>query len=961
MRHTRRSTRISYVEPTVDDFMDEIDDDTSKMTIDEIENQPIAIRNKLLMEQSTESTPIIDEEEDIVIKPRTRNLRINSHRDNLVDNTTMENDMTLSQDTTEFNWEDYISEDTSKHLKKYNLPDFPIGAEKLVQNWKYQFFVAFCNNVCQSYVTTVLYSIKPLWRDIKFDEIILLYELFNHDHESTIISDKPEDRLYNILKLKILRQFTNDKKVNLNNWDDKIQPFFSYEGEFTALQYIEQFDILYQMVKIMELKNVNMKNYIINHMEIFQYPEYYKDDNTQIIILPNFGTIIERTKLIPNYSSSNENSNEKNIDYLVPIKLSNCTINYNDIDPINKDITNLIHLDYSQEIDSYLQSIKIEYSVKSFNWLTFIDYLKNSNNFEIRSFCEIKLTQLLYSSQLIKQRLKQHEVDELMTRRKRSSRLIAREEETKKAKISDLLSDKINARDQFLKFKQRPIQRYHKKLKEIIWNQLWYNFDVDWKKERTNRRSEDKLPGANEKLTQLDWDVINRGMNFNTRIFVDDLKRDLNKLVVIGKEDNISTKTEDDIRRDEEDVVSNSEAAEASNDLGVTNTVESINETKIEETHSTSLIPSVTTEAENILELPIEYCITEEDLAQSWQTNINMRGVNKCDNLNWLFQCTCLPEMKELQVIIDRYNKNHDNKVSSEILERAIVCCNECNVWTHWDCQTTDTIYWLGQIQNKPQQFTQDDFSTVTIHPSHRSRKHGKRSISMDERSQPQRRSTRLKEEYEHKEVNYHDNDYDNDDDKDISSTANDSIRPRDRIDHNRLSISFMCNHCLSQLEDEMRSQFIPELVLVRERQLKSRRDRERRKLKKTKKENATNDSSHSIIYSHSGNINTNTAITDTVQNDNKYEQNPTNGLCVPITNHHAQISNHVEAAVMNPLLHSTTVSTASSVENYGKTTTFSGNEPAKFDDASGNEANMVTSDSTNQIGGHVPANNVAN
>lgn len=932
MRHTRRSTRISYVEPTMDDFIDEDEDNNLKnsnnMSMADIENQPIAVRNKLLMEQSIESTPVLEEEEEeeIVIKPRTRNLRINSHRDNSIENNTLDEEIANNQDKAEFNWEDYVSEDTLKHLKRYNLPDFPNGAEELVQNWKYQFFVAFCNNVCQSYITNVLYSIKPLWKEIKFDELVLLYELFNNDNDS-IISNDDNEKLYDILKLKILGQFTNDKKLNLSNWDDKIQPFYSYEGKFSNLNFVNQFDILYQMIKYMELKNVNMKNYLINHMDIFQYPEYYKDANTQIIILPNFGTIIEKTKIIPDYTSTNKDSDKQEMnDYLVPIKLSNCTINYYDDDPDNKDITNLIHLDYSQEIDSYLQSIKIEYKVKSFNWLTFLDYLKNSNNFEIRSFCEIKLTQLLSTAQLIKQRIRQHDIDELMTRRKRSSRLMARKEEIKKVKVSNYLEDKIISRDQFLKTKQRPIQRYNKKLKEIIWNQLWYNFDMDWKRERTNRRSEDKLPKDSEQLTQLDWDVINHGMNFNTRIFIDYLNRDVNNLVVIGKKSDNTIQNKD--KSDQEDKIKmkkeiagetkeNDSAVIVANinqNVPITTKTSNVSvvagadiepkiENSVQNSSNNNVTPTKHIEAQNILEIPNEFCINEEDMEQSLKTNVNLRGVHECDNLNWLFQCTCLPELKELEVVVDKDNKTNDNKISPEILEKYIVCCDQCNVWTHWDCQTTDTIYWLGQIQAKPQHFTQDDFPTVILQPSTRYRKQDKNVIYVNNKpdSQPQRRSTRLREEYENN-MEKRDIDIDNDfnsDSKDNNDTTIGSTRPRDRIDHNRSMITFMCNYCLSELEDQMRSQFIPELVLVREKQKKSREDRERRKLKKAQKQNAMNLNEKTNLIIGNEAINSNENLKTNKNEDNFIEKiTAANEISDPL-NPNAIATNSVSNAII--------------------------------------------------------------
>ena len=84
----------------------------------------------------------------------------------------------LSKD---FDWKDYVSEETLHHVEKTVLPDFPNDSKDqipdLIKTWYYQYVMSWLNNVCDSYVTAILNSVKPLWKDIKFDEILFLQDL----------------------------------------------------------------------------------------------------------------------------------------------------------------------------------------------------------------------------------------------------------------------------------------------------------------------------------------------------------------------------------------------------------------------------------------------------------------------------------------------------------------------------------------------------------------------------------------------------------------------------------------------------------------------------------------------------------------------------------------------------------------------------------------------------------------
>lgn len=87
-------------------------------------------------------------------------------------------------------------------------------------------------------------------------------------------------------------------------------------------------------------------------------------------------------------------------------------------------------------------------------------------------------------------REKERAIAELMTRRKRSSRLVAKEEENKKKDLESEWFEKLDEREQFIRHRNKLVSKEIKKIKDLLWNQLWQLYDQDYRDEKLTRRNE---------------------------------------------------------------------------------------------------------------------------------------------------------------------------------------------------------------------------------------------------------------------------------------------------------------------------------------------------------------------------------------------------------------------------------------------------------------------------------------
>lgn len=582
----------------------------------------------------------------------------------------------LEKKSKEFDWHDYVNEETLNQLNRSTFPVEKSEREELIElrnSWHYQFVVAWLNCVCDSYLTSVYYQIKPLWRNIKFDELLFLYDINivlddpngenysleeDDDEEEEETNESKSKNLYLTIKLQLLRQLGHSKALEIEEFDSKVNEIFGsllqdevYEGKFSELSLTEQFKKIYHIIKLIELRNLIFKNYLSNYGYLFEYPEFLEDDENTIIVLPNYGTVIRKTQIIPEVKS----------EWFVPIKLRNCTVKYEQEDGRS---TELVHLDYSQDIDAYLKQIQITYDVLTNDWESFIKYVTQNDDENIREFIDIKVSQLLYSAKLFAQREKQRSLAMLLTRRKRSSRLVAKEEETKKKEIGESWYEKIDEREAFLKHRNKSMARIGKKLKDILWNALWILYEQDYKTEKVRYRNVEEDP-ANP-LGKADMEVISHGPNFNAAVI-----------------------TAKDVPFNEDQY------------------------TKFQE-------------------LPHDLCVTRSDIEEANKLGLSMVGIEAPDSMNWIFQCSCQPEDQQPLIISNPESEDIDQTL---FINRPIICCDQCHRWQHWDCQEQTTIDYLSQTSNAKESraLTQRDFGTVLLGQQHGNRRSRRQADSQNE------------------------------------------------------------------------------------------------------------------------------------------------------------------------------------------------------------------------------------
>ena len=148
----------------------------------------------------------------------------------------------------------------------------------------------------------------------------------------------------------------------------------------------------------------------------------------------------------------------------------------------------LIHLEYSHDIDAYLQSITIDYDVITTNWGSMLEYWSENKSSKaidefITNLIPVYAEHRLYSAKLLTHREKERAIAELMTRRKRSSRLVAKEEENKKKDLESEWFEKLDEREQFIRHRNKLVSKEIKKIKDLLWNQLWQLYDQDYRDE----------------------------------------------------------------------------------------------------------------------------------------------------------------------------------------------------------------------------------------------------------------------------------------------------------------------------------------------------------------------------------------------------------------------------------------------------------------------------------------------
>ncbi|CAB4255478.1 similar to Saccharomyces cerevisiae YLR095C IOC2 Member of a complex (Isw1b) with Isw1p and Ioc4p [Maudiozyma barnettii] len=695
-------------------------------------------------------------------------------------------------------WYKWLSDETLVQLARHPLDTVDAielrfdTLSNVRTSWEYQYVITWIYNVSESFVTKQIYpGGKSMWKTVNFDEILFMKDFltlletgtddFNIEEEQDDEEEVDESKmnLYELVRLSLLRQLGNNKSIELREWDTLIKESFdgvNYNSKFISLPLDKQFEIFLKIIKQIESKNMVFKNFIANNMELFNFIKLKENDNENILFMTYPVSIVKQTFT---------HIDSKDSSLHVPIMLKNCTVSYED----SNGQIDLEHLDYSKEIDSYLKNIIITNEVLSYNFSTFLktfqDFkliFKGNNNKKqssdikkivdsFESSFEWVVLARINSAKLLLQRVKNQSMRQLMTRRKRSTRLIEKEEETKKKVAENHLEDKIDHRQTFLKLRKRTVAKIIKRCKENMWNQLWAKFEQDCKIEKKsskwNMNEVDENVTIESPLNLIDKYVLPNGLNYNTKIIITDLITEKNSL----------------------------------------------------------------SQHEQIEELPTSLCITEPDIVEANQLGMGPE-IEQIDNQNdWMFQCTCMtdkktteppgtmevtatiPIVKNEPIIIhqnDGEEINLEKFHKLDILNRPIICCDVCHKWQHWECQEQSLVDLLSFVSVHSKKdldnmkfLTQRDFGTVTY-----------------DKNEPHHSATRRtsrrqhqEEETEHNELN--------------------AMRPVDRRTQFGECAVFVCPMCLGEIEQELRGTFEPELTIVRAKQKKQHDDRERRKAKK--------------------------------------------------------------------------------------------------------------------------------
>ncbi|AET39355.1 Ioc2p Ecym_4292 [Eremothecium cymbalariae DBVPG len=391
-------------------------------------------------------------------------------------------------------WEKYAGDDIVGQLRKQSIVEVD-PPESLKRQWYYNYGVGWLYNVCWSYWTADVG--KAMWKEVRFEEKLLLADM---NEVGPLVNGEEEGNLYYQVLLQLLRTVSQNKQAVFEDWDVTMKyhlqeetglEFYSGDVRFLELSAAEQFEVIYRLIKLIERKSVVFRNYLLNNEHLFKFPQIWMDEFTSLFVLPG-GKIIKKQIRVP-----------KDSELKIPIKLRNCTVRYEDDDGKSLEV---VHYDYSQEIDSYLQDVKVNYMVESYNWKTFLDYIGSYEEGEFREFfCSLisyAAANELYGAKLWNSRIKERSMQELITRRKRSSRLVAREEETQRKQLEKTWNDKLDERSKFIRFRHKLVVKRSKKIKDALWSLLWDKFEYDSKFEKIRRRTADSVPNGETLLPE---------------------------------------------------------------------------------------------------------------------------------------------------------------------------------------------------------------------------------------------------------------------------------------------------------------------------------------------------------------------------------------------------------------------------------------------------------------------------
>ncbi|SCV00231.1 LAME_0G08416g1_1 [Lachancea meyersii CBS 8951] len=397
--------------------------------------------------------------------------------------------------------EDYLSAEQLHQLSK--LISGPAVDPDLVHNWHFQYVVGWLEIVCDTSYTAD--QGKAFFSGIAFDEKLLLQDLHAYY----------DDSLYTQIRSRILKTVTQNKTIQLKEWDVAVKynlaqrdavPWYSQDSDvrFADLSLQQQFEILYACIKFIERRNQGFRMYLGSHLPLFQFPECVLEDRISLLVLPG-GKIIEK-KMVATESA----------ELRVPIKFKNCSVRYEDESSVE-----VVQLDFGPDIEDFLAHISLQFTVVAGTWEEYLEYLNQTTDAGLQDFLAQQLPVIveveLNGRRLLANRERDRSMAELLVRRKRSSRLVAREEDTRRRDLEARWLEKLDERDQYLRTRQRAVAKVSKAIKDSMWPQLWEKFEQDVRVEKLRRRTTDTAE-YDVQMAAVDAQVLENGERFQKRL-----------------------------------------------------------------------------------------------------------------------------------------------------------------------------------------------------------------------------------------------------------------------------------------------------------------------------------------------------------------------------------------------------------------------------------------------------------